>query len=567
MLEESNPMFYNGFKDKLKYFQPAFHALTPEGLNSRLTFLQQCMRPGDTIPTVQESGGARTLLYNDAQNSAFGAPPICILRFGDFFHTKIAIDTLTIGYKDAILDLNPEGIGVQPMIAEVSISFNFIGGHGLKEPVSRLQNALSFNYYANTEIYDDRAEVTDKGPIATDEQIAELFENLGINQNRNDENEAGEPIGTVIDGGYNIATNVAGGTIQYTKFMGDLPKLSQSYLKTTYDSLKKLNDDLWVGGLQIISNDRLYVSGNTDSKTTTIFGTPSKVQTKVKTLFKMTSDDVDNDRCPILANLGVSNYTNLLAESDRRKVKRKIKNMIDDRKNDYLLKLNDSITKINSIELQLIKQIDKANFVSSSRDGYKSSSGNYFIYETYDNTSGALTTLKSDLNLLRTQLNLLITNLTTTNIIRPQTNFDEFNFEVYFSGVTTPTPPITPTATPGPTATATPTPTATATATPGPTATATPTPTATATATPTPTATATPTPTPTATATPTPTATATATPTPTASPTPTATPVPTAYTYTFESCCVPSTIFEVTDIPLIEIINVGDIVYIEEMLS
>jgi hypothetical protein len=32
---------------------------------------------------------------------------------------------------------------------------------GLKEPVERLQNSLSFNYYANTEMYDDRAEITE----------------------------------------------------------------------------------------------------------------------------------------------------------------------------------------------------------------------------------------------------------------------------------------------------------------------------------------------------------------------------------------------------------------------
>ena len=45
-------MFYDSMKEKLRYFNPAFHSITPEGLNSRLTFLQQCMRPGDTIPTI-----------------------------------------------------------------------------------------------------------------------------------------------------------------------------------------------------------------------------------------------------------------------------------------------------------------------------------------------------------------------------------------------------------------------------------------------------------------------------------------------------------------------------------
>ena len=56
-------------------------------------------------------------------------------------------------------DLNTEGIGVMPMIAEINMRFIFIGGSSLAGHISRLQNALSFNYYANTEVYDDRAEL------------------------------------------------------------------------------------------------------------------------------------------------------------------------------------------------------------------------------------------------------------------------------------------------------------------------------------------------------------------------------------------------------------------------
>jgi len=56
MIEQSNPMFYDSIKQQIKYFSPTFHSITPEGLNSRLTFLQQCMRPGDTIPVIGTDG-------------------------------------------------------------------------------------------------------------------------------------------------------------------------------------------------------------------------------------------------------------------------------------------------------------------------------------------------------------------------------------------------------------------------------------------------------------------------------------------------------------------------------
>jgi hypothetical protein len=66
---------------------------------------------------------------------------------------------LNIQYEQPQWDLNPEGIGVQPMLANVTLSFVFQGGSSLGGPIQRLQNAVSFNYYANQEVYDDRADV------------------------------------------------------------------------------------------------------------------------------------------------------------------------------------------------------------------------------------------------------------------------------------------------------------------------------------------------------------------------------------------------------------------------
>jgi hypothetical protein len=148
-LKEESPIAYNSIREQIKYFQPALHSTTPEGFNSRLTFLHQCTRQGPTT-------GAKD--NNNPNNLAFGRPPVCILRIGDFYHTKIIIDNVTFSYEPLVWDLNPEGVGVQPMICDVTMSFSFIGGSSLNGPINRLQNALSFNYYANTEIYDPRAD-------------------------------------------------------------------------------------------------------------------------------------------------------------------------------------------------------------------------------------------------------------------------------------------------------------------------------------------------------------------------------------------------------------------------
>ena len=148
--------------NKVRYFSPAFHSITPEGFNSRLTFLQQCTRQG---PTLSRSGGRVNTESSDylkfGGNLSFGRPPYCILRIGDFFHTKICITSLSIDYDNGgglQWDLNPEGIGVQPMFANININFNFIGGQDIAGPVERLQNAVSYNYYANASIYDSKAD-------------------------------------------------------------------------------------------------------------------------------------------------------------------------------------------------------------------------------------------------------------------------------------------------------------------------------------------------------------------------------------------------------------------------
>lgn len=139
--------FYMSVKEQIPYFSPAFHSISPEGFNARLTFLQQCTRQG---PTQGADG--------NAYNLAFGRPPICILRIGDFYYTKILITSLSINMDNTTWDLNPEGIGVQPMLADVSLNFKFLGGSGLEGPIARLQNAISSNFYANTGVYDINAE-------------------------------------------------------------------------------------------------------------------------------------------------------------------------------------------------------------------------------------------------------------------------------------------------------------------------------------------------------------------------------------------------------------------------
>ena len=149
MLKEQDNIAYTRLVDKVRYFSPAYHSMSPEGFNARLTFLHQCTRQGPTR-TISNSN------TNKANNLAFGRPPICILRLGNFLNTRVIINSMSISYPDSLWDINPEGIGMQFMMAKVQLGIDIIGGSDINGPVRELQNAVSFNFYANTSLYDSR---------------------------------------------------------------------------------------------------------------------------------------------------------------------------------------------------------------------------------------------------------------------------------------------------------------------------------------------------------------------------------------------------------------------------
>lgn len=153
-MKNDHPFVWQKFTDKLQYFSPAFHSMTPEGFNARLTFLNQCTRQGDTISMSEPNG-------KTASNMAFGRPPFCVLRIGDFYHQMVVINNININYDVSggiTWDLNEEGVGVQPMICEVNLDFTFIGGGSMEGPIARLQSALTHNFYSNTQLFDNRAD-------------------------------------------------------------------------------------------------------------------------------------------------------------------------------------------------------------------------------------------------------------------------------------------------------------------------------------------------------------------------------------------------------------------------
>jgi len=417
-IKEETPLVFDNLKDKLKFFHPSFHSMTPEGLNSRLTFLQQCMRPGDTIPVVKTIDGKDQLEYNNATNTAFGAPPVLVLRVGDFYNTKIIPDNLSLTYES--LDINPEGIGIQPMIANVTLTFKFVGGSGLKEAVDKIQNGLSFNFYANTEIYDDRADVTDDSYKVLDKNFLDAigFEvppptvNQATNDNGQNNNNT---IGTIKT--KNPTQTGETGTIIYKDFMVYLVNSSQEYFQNIINKSKEVNTQYNNAVLQVWSSERKYVDGYFQLDITNkvkLFGKPNDVDKKVDKIIKKFADDIDSNNEYLIKWIDSRNFTS--------KVKRKLKdnyiNYINTKKNTFTTGLNTITQNIVLQEQNYISKIARANVITFGRlaesrtDGLQQKNGFVVVYITTptnkvtDKTkANTLDELEDDIRIIRTSIN------------------------------------------------------------------------------------------------------------------------------------------------------------------
>ena len=451
VIEKEVPMLYDSIKEKIKYFNPAFHSMTPEGLNARLTFLNQCVRPGETIPIIDADGKPK---YNDARNTSFGTPPILVLRIGDFYHTKIVPKSVSFTYDPLVYDMNPEGIGVQPMIANVTMSFDFIGGQGLAKPVEQLQNALSFNYYANTEVYDERSVWTDDSFKKIDADLEkQILQNEpltdGAAATDTPQNAFGDTIGTIVN--FNRVEGGETGEISYKTIMDKMLKSCPEYLTTITNQLESVVLKYNYGVLQLLNQNRVYFSGSTYSngpKTECpIYGkplieTPGGTKENAFTkLFNQANKDIDDESNPIIANLKID-YKNI-EPNELSSIKTNMKKYLDQVNTDYSNNIQTIISELSTYQQNFVIDLIKTQIINGgvgsspsttspfAFDGKKTEKGTPLIYgitgtsetsqqQVGQTSSDTLAELQYDIGRINTYLlnvndDLLVENKIITN--------------------------------------------------------------------------------------------------------------------------------------------------------
>jgi hypothetical protein len=410
-IKAETPMVFDNLKDKLKFFQPSFHSMTPEGLNSRLTFLQQCMRPGDTIPTVKQAtpNSKPELVYNNATNTSFGAPPVLVLRVGDFYNTKIIPNSLQIQYEG--LDINPEGIGVQPMIANVTLGFNFVGGSGLKESVDKLQNALTFNYYANTEIYDDRADTTDTESAEALKVLDQFFlagqtpppipgaNSAAPNNGQDNNNTVGNIISSVTDD-----EGITTGVTSYSSFMDKVVSETQTYFTNVINKTKETVNQYNNAVRQQWLIERNYTEGYftiDPDNTVVLFGKPNNIEKRFDEIFTELDKNIKD---------GTEGFISYISEPSKnlsvqliRTLKENYYNFVSRKRGSFQNGISNITQSLVNQEQSYIQTLARLNLITfdpmtleNGTDGLQSKNGPVTVYITSGTTDVHPTSPSSD---------------------------------------------------------------------------------------------------------------------------------------------------------------------------
>ena len=262
--------------------------------------------------------------------------------------------------------------------------------------------------------------------------------------NRGNTTNGGVPIGVPITTNLDANNlNLVSGTITYTDIMKKLIDSTKSSLTTTIDTLEKINSEFLLGGLQIFTKDRKYVDGYIGVGTADnvkIFGKSSKTQEKVENLVKLANEDVDDNICPLLDGLELED----LANPQKRKIKKYIQTLIDNKSALLIGELNNYSTQISNEELKLINIIDKINYVSNAHDGYITNKGKVIVYNisgttqitqpNKDTVTNTLQELLADSEEIKNDIGKFYNELTNNIIPSGNTEYnDSFTFDSYFN--------------------------------------------------------------------------------------------------------------------------------------
>jgi hypothetical protein len=323
--------------------------------------------------------------------------------------------------------MNPEGIGIQPMVANVTMNFDIIGGMGLAKPVEQLQNALSFNYYANTEIYDERA-VWTEDTSALDKKIVDSLLNGEVSATKKDvvnqqPNDGGTTIGEIVTN-IPVASGQTG-EMSYQKIMDGLLDKTKNYFTNTINQLEIINSNSENGNyglLQLVNNKRIKTdwSAGTSTNPLIIYGKPDTYQKNIDDTFNRVYNDIDTGNNVIINFLVNDGFeTSTVIDGVKANMKTYIKTMSSSFSNN----IGTVIQNLTENQIDLINTVSKLNLVSQSIDGFLLEGNKPRVYNLSGATvQDAATGATNSLEQLQKDLNTIVPTSTLFNNLCRENN-------------------------------------------------------------------------------------------------------------------------------------------------
>ena len=188
----------------------------------------------------------------------------------------------------------------------------------------QLQNALSFNYYANTEIYDERATATEDTSKLDKYVVEQITGGLPpVSQQQQAQINSIQP----KKGGSTVGQITNETEIDYTALYDSLQSKLQEYFKTYYDSISKISSDYSYGAMQLANHKRSYVTGElspfTPEKTeVSIYGKSNEYQKLVEKLIGEILKDIDQENDPFTSVLIKPPYN--MTNKEKRELQEKL---------------------------------------------------------------------------------------------------------------------------------------------------------------------------------------------------------------------------------------------------
>jgi hypothetical protein len=173
----------------------------------------------------------------------------------------------------------------------------------------------------------------------------------------------------------------------------------------------------------LYTKDRDYKSGKmnefnssaANQTNLTIFG-KSTFEDKIDTLFSSLLNDITTNALTIQSGMTEQTFTSV----DKTIFNNQLKKLVNDYKVGFTTKMVNTSNELSKVQLEMIRNIDKLNYVVQGLDGYIDTKG---VAKIYTISGGTTSTTVDEIGMVMDtysqKINLLETNLETYNIINP----------------------------------------------------------------------------------------------------------------------------------------------------